>query len=251
VAEEPAHLLATVHVPQPHRLVVTAREDALAVGREDGPEQLLRVPLQLPLLASAQLKDAQHVVHAAGQNELAVRRERHAGNPRSCVRERAEGAVHFRPEAAVAAVEVADVPAALRRRGGNGVLAHLLAGLHLPDAQVVVAEDAAANGPLAVGRERHGPHLARVPLEAADLNAGLQIPQPHGLVFAAGEQQLAVARHVQPVDRALVALVALQLLTGRQVPDADRPVATARNGFLAASEEGEAVHAHRVPLQLQ
>src|SRR5258708_1868815 len=65
-------------------------------------------------------------------------------------------------KAAVAAVEVADVPAALRRCGGNGVLAHLLAGLHLPDAQVVVAEDAAANGPLAVGRERHGPNSTRV-----------------------------------------------------------------------------------------
>src|SRR5262249_28104689 len=78
---------------QPPRLVVAGRQDALAVGREDGPMHLLRVPLQLPLLAGAQLEDAQHVVHAAGQNELAVRRERHAGDPRCFDRERAEGAV--------------------------------------------------------------------------------------------------------------------------------------------------------------
>src|SRR5262249_6328754 len=55
VAEEPAHLGAALDVPQPHRLVVAAREDALAVGREDGTEQLLRVPLQLTLLAGGQL----------------------------------------------------------------------------------------------------------------------------------------------------------------------------------------------------
>src|SRR5215475_8981952 len=37
VAEEPADLLAALDIPQPHRLVVAGRQDALAVGREDGP----------------------------------------------------------------------------------------------------------------------------------------------------------------------------------------------------------------------
>src|SRR5262249_21082328 len=232
VTEEPAHLRAALDIPQPHRLVVAGRQDALAVGCEDGPVQLLRVPLQLPLLAGAQLEDAQHVVHAPGQDELAVRRERHAGDPHRVVGERAEAAEAAEP------TELVRRSAERNRPGSSlhfdGVLADLRAGLYVPDAQVVVAEDAAANGLLAVVRERHGPHLARVPLEAADLSAGLQIPQPHGLVFAAGEQQLAVARHVQPVDRALVALVALQFLTGLQVPDTYRPLATAPNGFLAA-----------------
>src|SRR5271166_3815919 len=80
VPEEPRHLLAALDVPQPYRLVVAGRQDALAVRREDGPVQLPRVSLQLPLLPAAQLEDAQHIVHAAGQNELAVWRERHAGN---------------------------------------------------------------------------------------------------------------------------------------------------------------------------
>src|SRR5207244_3962604 len=86
--EEPAHLLAALDVPQPDRLVVAARQDALTVGREDGPVQLLGMSLQLPLLAGAQLEDAQHVVHAAGQNKLAVRRERHAGDASGLVGER-------------------------------------------------------------------------------------------------------------------------------------------------------------------
>src|SRR5262249_49232967 len=123
--------------------------------------------------------------------------------------------------------------------------------LDVPDTHGRVAEEAAADGLPAVGGERHGPHLVRVPLEAADLLAGLQVPQPNGLVLAARQQHLAVARHVQPVDRALLALVPVQLLARLQVPDADRPFAAPRDGPLAARQEGEAVHAHGVPLQLQ
>src|SRR5262249_12069277 len=154
-----------------------------------------------------------------------------------------------RREAAV--LEEADAPAVLGRRAGNRVLADLLAGLDVPDAQGVVAEDGAADGLLAVGRERHGPHLARVTLAAANLLAGFQVPPPPGRVFSAREQPLAVARHVQPVDRALVALVAVQFLAAYQIPDANRPVGASRNGFPAARQEGQTVHALGVPLQLQ
>src|SRR5262249_61277748 len=82
VAEDPAHLLAAPDVPQPHRLVVAARQDALAVGRKDATEQLGRVALQAALRAVALLEQVDGVVHATGQGELAVRRERHAGYPR-------------------------------------------------------------------------------------------------------------------------------------------------------------------------
>src|SRR5581483_5714158 len=166
----------------------------------------------------------------------------HAGDAPRLVgeRERPEAARRYQTGAAEGAgLAEADVPTVPGGRGGDGVLAHLVARLDVPDAQGRVAEDGAADGPLAVGRERHGPHLALVACEAADLLPGLQVPQSHGRVLAARQQQLAVARHVQPVDRALVALEAVQLPAGLQVPDADRPLSATRDGLPAARQEGE------------
>src|SRR5262245_60255814 len=68
-----AQLLAALRVPEAHGLVIAARDDALAVGRERGAiERLVGLDL-LQLLAGLHVPDAQRAVVARRQQTLAVR----------------------------------------------------------------------------------------------------------------------------------------------------------------------------------
>src|SRR5262249_49033208 len=153
-----------------------------------------------------------------------VRREGHAGDP-----------VHVAevPGHQPAGLGAEPAPEVRRSRvwslcgPADDVLAQLRAGLDVPDAQARVREEPAGEGLFAVGGEGHGPYLVLVPLEATDLLAGLDVPQPHRVVFAAGQQGLAVRRHGQAVDGILVSLQLLKLLAGLQVPDPDRAIVAA------------------------
>src|SRR5262249_26998771 len=121
-----------------------------------------------------------------------------------------------------------------------------LAGAHVPGTQVTVV--AVGQEPLAVFREADGPAAAPVAVtgQSVDLSTAPDVPEPHRVVEAGGDQLVAVGGegdgpHPVVVDE-LVPLPA-----GRRVPDADRVVVTGRR-YQARGGEGDAVQLSLVGL---
>src|SRR5947209_4022341 len=74
----------------------------------------------------------------------------------------------------------------------------------------------------AVRRHRHGPEVADLPLEAADLRPRLGVPEAHRPVVADGHEAAAVRRERQALEVLLAGLARGRLLRTGHVPDAQR-----------------------------
>src|SRR2546426_5300816 len=96
-------------------------------------------------------------------------------------------------------------------------------GLHNPKAQLAAA--APAEDAFAIARDVHGPDGGRLALfEAADLRAGLHIPQANGPITAGRHDALAVRTKGHSEDRQGVPLEATDQFPGFEVPEAQVPV---------------------------
>src|SRR5262249_17880274 len=108
----------------------------------------------------------------------------------------------------------------------------LAPSLEVPEADttLVVTEGAAA-----VGRNREAIEVASVIVEAADLTAGLQVPEAEVVVGAVRKNAPAVGGESDRVEGALAlaSLEAVDLRTGVEVPEAHRPVPRSRGGAAA------------------
>src|SRR5207247_1443957 len=197
------------HKPDAHRSVLTGGGDALAVGEERHAQDGFGVAFVfVHLLAALRVPDA-HDAGPAGDDALAVGRERGA-----------TGSAAF--------VE--------RLLVGQDLL-QLLAGLHVPD--VDGAFGTRRQQARAVRREAHFVEIVAVPGPLADLLAGFEVPQADpGPSVRRREPGLGT---VGEGDRVAVNAEDGGLLAGVQIPQTHRPILrTAAGDCLALRTERDA-----------
>jgi hypothetical protein len=78
-----------------------------------------------------------------------------------------------------------------------------------------------------------------VTLEGAQTAAGVDVPQPHGAIPAAGESPPCVGEHVHRGDEAAVAGEGLHATAGLQVPSSQHLVPAAGQGPVAVRADGD------------
>src|SRR5690606_23572048 len=216
--QQPEALAPRFGVPEPHRLIVAAREDEAAVGGEgdggdlrgDGVEVALEVA---ELSGRLHVPDPRAPVPAAGEEASPIGGEREGGEP--------------------------------GRGGGAGEAAEHGAGLYVPQAGPVPSPPPGAPtvGGEVDGEDRTGR------LSPPELRAAPGVPQAGRVVLAPGEDVPPIRRERDAVHLPLVPLEAAGLGAGRDIPQAGRAVLVAREGVPPVGRERDVPDLSAVPLE--